>query len=519
MSLVLNEINCSADQQLFINLKENLSTYWHGKEISVQDATTLYEAFQDAIARLIFSKDQQGQAIESILSKFCHHQDVNFAFADRVIEPLYIELNNPHYQDLIKSAGLGKVWRKHKKEIIIGAIAVAVIVTVTAVVIATYGAGSSAAAATGASALGGAQVSLDKNRKKKEEAITESIETQEPPQEATPPLQASLPEIPAPVFNQPLFTEEGVFLKDEYYSYWQFLQKANQEEFLQNLISRPSANSPESLEISDEVDISYTPRPPQPGNSLTRQYFDILGREVIGQEFMADAAPSMLQQSHVFETDGKRNATCRIGGINGINTSLDYASGHANYLKELTQGQNIDWVYNNSHGVIADLALEIPLNYGGISPNTANLLTENWTAFHQENKNNPQAKYLQFCHSQGAIHVRNALDQAPQEIKDRIIVVAIAPGAVISKKICYQSYNYASKKDPVPHGEMFFAGLNEPEIRKELVKEVVERRKELILLDPHPNASGLDHDFQSPTFKSYIYEHLDEYISKSGLYE
>ena len=107
MSLVLNEINCCADQQFFINLKENLSTHWHGKAISVQDATTLCEAFQDTIARLIFSKDQQRHAIESILSKFCHpYQDVNFVFADRVIEPLYIELNNPHYQDLIKSAGL-----------------------------------------------------------------------------------------------------------------------------------------------------------------------------------------------------------------------------------------------------------------------------------------------------------------------------------------------------------------------------------------------------------------------------
>ena len=340
MSLALNEINYSADQQLFINLKENLSTHWRGKEISVQDATTLCEAFQDTVARFVFSKDQQGQAIESILSKFCHHQGVNFAFADRIIEPFYIELSNPHYQDLIKPAGLGKVWKKHKKEIIIGAIAVAVIVTVTAIVIATYGTGSSAAAAAGASALGGVQVSLDKDRKKKEEEVTESIETQEPPQEATPPLQASLPEIPAPVFNQPLFTEEGVFLKDEYYSYWQFLQKANQEDFLQNLISRPSGNSPEPLEISEKTDISYTPRPPQPGNSLTRQYFEILGREVIGQEFMADAAPSKLQQSHVFETDGTRNATCRIGGINGINTSLDYASGHANYLKDSPYATN-----------------------------------------------------------------------------------------------------------------------------------------------------------------------------------
>mgnify|MGYP003353666719 CR=1 FL=1 len=100
-----------------------------------------------------------------------------------------------------------------------------------------------------------------------------------------------------------------------------------------------------------------------------------------------------------------------------------------------------------------------------------------------------------------------------------MIVVAIAPGAIISKKMCYKSYNYASKKDVVPLGEVFFAGLNEPEIRKELVKEVVEHRQELIVLDPHPTASGIDHDFQSPTFYEIIDTRLNEYLLKGGSYE
>ena len=170
--------------------------------------------------------------------------------------------------------------------------------------------------------------------------------------------------------------------------------------------------------------------------------------------------------------------------------------------------------------MVADL-VEVPLNYLGLSPNTAQLLKDNWTAFHEANKDNPKAKYLQFCHSQGAIHVRNALANAPQEIRDRIIVVAIAPAAVVPRQLCFDSVNYASKKDIVPLGEVVFYSFfdtNELGISS-AVETALERRNELILLDPHPEATGIDHDFQSPTFKECIKNRIDDYYDKNGEYE
>jgi len=47
----------------------------------------------------------------------------------------------------------------------------------------------------------------------------------------------------------------------------------------------------------------------------------------------------------------------------------------------------------------------------------------------------------------------------------------------------------------------------------ELVETALENRDELILLDPHPDATGIDHDFESPTFKDTIEKHISKYLN------
>jgi len=48
----------------------------------------------------------------------------------------------------------------------------------------------------------------------------------------------------------------------------------------------------------------------------------------------------------------------------------------------------------------------------------------------------------------------------------------------------------------------------------------LEIHQELILLDPHPDANSLiDHDFQSPTFKERISQHIKKYLEDKGEYE
>lgn len=229
-----------------------------------------------------------------------------------------------------------------------------------------------------------------------------------------------------------------------------------------------------------------------------------------------DATPP--PKSTVFEVPGTKLKRGCIGGINGIGNNLEEAQKNASYLSQLSRNHHIEWTHNRSHSALVDTA-EVLLNFLYYSA-PAKLLKENWEKFHEEYKNDSSAKYLQYCHSQGAIHVRNALAAVSPEIRDRIIVVAIAPAVIVPDDLCFSSFNYASKNDPIPITEGALTGalqigLDAPPVRtiEMFSKEVY---KELILLDPHPDAPKFDHAFTSPTFKDVIEEHLKSYISQYG---
>jgi isopentenyl phosphate kinase len=78
---------------------------------------------------------------------------------------------------------------------------------------------------------------------------------------------------------------------------------------------------------------------------------------------------------------------------------------------------------------------------------TSDLLIQKWSEFHHRNADQPSAKILHFCHSQGTLHTKNALLRLPKEIRDRVIVVAIAPAAVVPKKLCHESFNFDYYKE------------------------------------------------------------------------
>ncbi len=227
-------------------------------------------------------------------------------------------------------------------------------------------------------------------------------------------------------------------------------------------------------------------------------------------------------ESICFHTEGTREVGTKITFINGIGNSFEDSFGSAQYIGSLGSNVQIDGVYNKSNGAPFDLAEALLLNYQGYSPVTQDLLMKEWSDFHIENRDNPDAKILHFCHSQGAIHTYNALMRLPKEIRNRIIVVAIAPAKIVPEELCYQSYNYASKNDPVHLGEdliaQYDASINESN-RAEILKAHTTRKTQLILLDPRSDAIGIDHGIQSPTFIPKIEEHIKDYINHAGEYK
>jgi hypothetical protein len=246
-----------------------------------------------------------------------------------------------------------------------------------------------------------------------------------------------------------------------------------------------------------------------------------IGRGLIRENSDLFDIPFPDRGSVRINTIGERKSHLRIGGINGVNTSWDQALSHANYLRQFSLGKSIEWTHNRSHTLLVDLAEIVHLNYQGYSPTNAHILLENWIAFHKENESRPHAKYLQIAHSQGALHVRNALLQATPEVRNRVIVVAIAPAGVVPNAYCYRAFNYAIEGDWIPAYESVHAyqlyrqGL----MTEREYKTIMERRKELVILPRDPHATGSAHDFEGVSFKDILERRIKEYLSQNEKYQ
>jgi hypothetical protein len=107
------------------------------------------------------------------------------------------------------------------------------------------------------------------------------------------------------------------------------------------------------------------------------------------------------------------------------------------------------------------------------------------------------------CHSQGAIHTRNALLDYPPALRARILVVAIAPGGYIYQQTCAQVVHYRAKswRDYIPWLDK--AGANR-------------EKNTSIDVTSHAEAPWHDHTFNSPTYKRALLRRIGNYIRTRG---
>ena len=282
--------------------------------------------------------------------------------------------------------------------------------------------------------------------------------------------------------------------------------------FLGNIAPKPfDPNAPATSEAS----------------SLFKNVFDLSKSFSSAPDLIAGSplasAPLSAGLSKYFKTEGNSREDTLITCINGMNNTYEEAIRNAEHIRALCPGNPcIEGIYNHTNGKLIDFFEIFTFNYKGYSPITKGLLIQKWSAFHEKNKDRPNAKILHFCHSQGAIHTKNALMGLPKEIRDRIIVIAIAPAEVVPKVLCYNSFNYASETDIVPDGEIlmsWFANSHIESDREEFLINPFEIQSELIRLKRHEDATDkLDHGFQSPTFDEKINFHLKNYETHAGAY-
>lgn len=220
-----------------------------------------------------------------------------------------------------------------------------------------------------------------------------------------------------------------------------------------------------------------------------------------GEDFWAsDDFQPYFEGSSVYDLGLPDLPDMEIGFINGIDTSKTEAEEHARYISRLAGGYNVHGVYNATHGKDVDL-IECGMGLNYIATEPVHQLHKMWNSFFE--RASSTAKFLMICHSQGAIHVRNALLDYPPELRERILVVAIAPGGYIWKETCAQVIHYRAnaKRDFVPR--LDWSGA-------------IREKGTTIDLSSHPDAARFDHTFQSPTYQIRLRQHITNYIQNQG---
>lgn len=200
----------------------------------------------------------------------------------------------------------------------------------------------------------------------------------------------------------------------------------------------------------------------------------------------------------------------QVGGVNGMNVSRSEAMRYPEIVSRFARSANIEWVYDHSNSFPVDFAEIFALNFRGISA-PAHLIARNWMRFYVFNFNNPKAYYFHICHSKGAIDTKIALDMMPRQVREKVIVLALAPAEIIPDKLCKAAFNYASTRDVVPYAKIFSSLIAGNILQARAEWQNI--RKNLVLLEPHPDADWFDHAFLSPTFTNVIEDLLEEVIN------
>lgn len=165
----------------------------------------------------------------------------------------------------------------------------------------------------------------------------------------------------------------------------------------------------------------------------------------------ASSASSILQWSSmdktVLDANGNIMPKLHITLVNGILTDRVDAEAYKDDLQKRS-GRNVELVYSPTNGAIQDL-VEAVHGRAGYSSNAADQLARRLEEVHM--LMSPADAILVISHSRGNIDLRNALIRVSPEVRERVIVLAIAPAIFIEKELCRQVTHFVSSKDPVPY--------------------------------------------------------------------
>jgi len=176
--------------------------------------------------------------------------------------------------------------------------------------------------------------------------------------------------------------------------------------------------------------------------------------------------------------------------VNGMHTTFDEAKENLCHLSAQMGNCEIWGVHNPTHGLFKDLRECQRGLYRNIATGPALLLAG---VVRETMASDPDAVMLIICHSQGAIHTKHALTLLPAEMREWIMVLAIAPAMRIHDGLCANTVTLISLLDFVPY--LDWRGAMEHSANVKLLV---------------PNGFRFDHSVTSPTWNRGIRDmHFD----------
>ncbi len=225
------------------------------------------------------------------------------------------------------------------------------------------------------------------------------------------------------------------------------------------------------------------------------QYLDVSAKEI---RVYSDLEKDVEAPSCAFQLDRAELALGQIGLHNGMYTSFTKAYNDACKLStDCAQGHNLHCVYSATINPGWDVTSAV-LGQGGIATPPVIKLLEQWQDFFEKEEN---GRLLQICHSRGAVEVNNALSFLPEELKQRIIVIAVAPACLIAIDQAYKVINLVILADPT--------------IQVAANRDLLDS-EHTIKLDSHSDTIN-PHDMHGSSYRSKLAPMIDTYIRTNDI--
>jgi RHS repeat-associated protein len=207
------------------------------------------------------------------------------------------------------------------------------------------------------------------------------------------------------------------------------------------------------------------------------------------------------ENSQTYTIKGKK---LEFGGrfyyINGQVNTLEKSKENAQHLSDLAGGFEVTGIYNRTVNLPMDTFRSI-IGWFGFTTTPCRLFVDEMTEFH--NTAPEGVKAFVSVHSQAVIDVVNAARYLPPEVRDRILILAIAPAdyALPDSYNSARHYRASAFRDFVPLPRLYRAALGGVDVK---------------VLPSHPDANLHDHDFTSPTYEETIEKHTSNYVQSIG---